>query len=283
MSRQSKATQISLLLHAVLILGGLLLSRYATTQTPPLVIDFSIATAEAATGEPNQPAGDEQQKPAGDEPAKAQPVVPPKEPQKELLKPAIKQPQKNKKPATAKPKTAKEAAKMPAQPAVEPTPEPAPAPKADAQPEESNAYVQAGTSQSDPAGSTAAASTAATASNQTAAGSQSGGAQPGGKHEGTGGGAGGGGKASYNFEYIRRLILNNLSFPATARKMGLTGKIVVSFLLREDGQVEDIAIVSGSGHEILDNNVVATIRRIAPFPRPPARAQLVLPIVYNLK
>jgi len=160
---------------------------------------------------------------------------------------------------------------------VQPTPEPAPAPVVDAQPEESNADVQTGTSQSAPGGSTAAA--ASTASNQAAAGSQSGGAQPGGKHEGPGGG----GKASYNFEYIRRLILNNLSFPATARKMGLTGKIVVSFLLREDGQVEDIAIVSGSGHEILDNNVVATIRRIAPFPRPPARAQLVLPIVYNLK
>jgi protein TonB len=281
MSRQSKAIQISLLLHAFLILGGLLLSRYATTQTPPLVIDFSIATAEAATGAPNQPPGDEQQQPAGAEPAKAQPVVPPKEPQKELLKPAIKQPQKHKKPAAPKPKATKEAAKMPAQPAVQPTPEPAPAPMANAQPEESNADAQTATSQSDSGGSNAAA--ASTASNQTAAGSQSGGAQPGGKHEGTGGGAGGGGKASYNFEYIRRLILNNLSFPATARKMGLTGKIVVSFLLREDGQVEDIAIVAGSGHEILDNNVVATIRRIAPFPRPPARAQLVLPIVYNLK
>ena len=280
MSRQSKATQISLLLHAALILGGLLLSRYATTPTPPLVIDFSIATAEAAIGAPNQPPGNEQQKPAGAEPAKAQPVVPPKEPQKELLKPAIKQPQKTKKSAAPKPKAAREATKKSATPAVEPTPEPAPAPKSDAQPEESNANAQTATSQSDPGGSTAAASTAATASNQTAAGNQTGGAQQGGK---PGNGAGGGGKASYNFEYIRRLILNNLSFPATARKMGLTGKIVVSFLLREDGQVEDIAIVSGSGHEILDNNVVATIRRIAPFPRPPTRAQLVLPIVYNLK
>ena len=280
MSRQSKATQISLLLHAALIIGGLLLNRYATTQTPPLVIDFSIATAEAATGAPAQPAGGEQQQLASAPRAQTKPVVPPKEPQKELLKPAIKQPQKNKKSAAPKPKAAKEAAKKSVTPTVEPTPEPAPAPMANAQPEESNADAQTATSPSDPGGSTAAA--ASTASNQTAAGSQTGGAQQGGKHEGTGGGAAGGGKASYNFEYIRRLILNNLSFPATARKMGLTGKIVVSFLLREDGQVEDIAIVTGSGHEILDNNVVATIRRIAPFPRPPARAQLVLPIVFNL-
>ena len=45
---------------------------------------------------------------------------------------------------------------------------------------------------------------------------------------------------------------------------------------------QQIQRIAAPGHEILDNNVVATIRRIAPFPRPPARAQLVLPIVFNL-
>jgi len=266
MTRQSKATQISLLLHAVLILGGLLFCRCATTQTPPLVIDFSIAAAEAATGAQAQPPGGEQQQPAGAEPAQAQPVVPPKEPPK----PTIKQSQKKPKKAAAKPRPAKEATKKEAQPQTQPIPEPTPAPKADAQPEAPGADAQAGTSPSDAAGATAAGAAGSAASDQTAAAGR------------TGGGKQGGG-GSYNFEYVRRLIMNNLSFPATARKMGLTGKIVVSFLLREDGQVEDIVIVSGSGHEILDNNVVAAIRRVAPFPRPPVRAQLVLPIVYNLK
>lgn len=255
MSCQSKATQISLLLHVALAFGILLVSRYAIPETPPLVIDFSIATAEAATSAP---------------PAQIQPVVPPKEPPKS----AIKQPQKHKKIAVPRPKTAREAAKRAAAPTVQPTQEPAPVPVVDDQPVASSADLQAGASRGDPDAATA------TASGQAAAGNQAESAHQGGKQ---GSGTGGGGKASFNFEYIRRLILNNLSFPATARKMGLTGKIVVSFLLREDGQVEDIAIVSGSGHEILDNNVVATIRRIAPFPRPPARAQLVLPIVFNLK
>jgi protein TonB len=267
MTRQSKATQISLLLHAVLILGGLLFCRCATTQTPPLMIDFSIATAEAGTGAQGLPPGGEQQQPAGAEPAQAQPVVPPKEPPK----PAIKQPQKKTKKAAAKPRPAKEAMKKEAPPQTQPTPEPTPAPKADAQPEAPGADTQAGTSPSDAAGATAAGATGSAASDQTSAAGR------------TGGGKQGEGGGSYNFEYVRRLIMNNLSFPATARKMGLTGKIVVSFLLREDGQVEDIVIVSGSGHEILDNHVVAAIRRVAPFPRPPVRAQLVLPIVYNLK
>ena len=45
----------------------------------------------------------------------------------------------------------------------------------------------------------------------------------------------------------------------------------------------NINILSGSGHEVLDVNVVAAIRRTAPFPQPPVDAHLILPIVYSLK
>ena len=77
--------------------------------------------------------------------------------------------------------------------------------------------------------------------------------------------------------------MRNLTFPATARKLGWTGKILVSFIIMEDGNVEEINVLSGSGHDVLDNNVVTAIRRTAPFPEPPVRAQLVLPIVYSLR
>ncbi len=92
-----------------------------------------------------------------------------------------------------------------------------------------------------------------------------------------------GGSKTYDFQFVRNLIVKNLSFPATARRMGLTGKIVVAFLLKEDGQIENITVVESSGHDILDNNVVATIRRISPFPKPPATARIVLPITFHLK
>lgn len=98
-----------------------------------------------------------------------------------------------------------------------------------------------------------------------------------------GGNRGNGDGMHYDFSYVRHLILKNLHFPATARKMGLTGKIVVSFVLKADGQVEGITVVASSGHDILDDTVVATIRRVAPFPKPPVSAQLKLPIVFNLK
>jgi protein TonB len=82
---------------------------------------------------------------------------------------------------------------------------------------------------------------------------------------------------------VRKKILRNLRFPSTARKLGLSGKIVVSFILKTDGHVEAINVVSSSGHAILDRAVVATIRRIAPFSKPPVKAQLMLPIVFHLR
>lgn len=98
-----------------------------------------------------------------------------------------------------------------------------------------------------------------------------------------GGSRGDGGGIRYDFSYVRERILKNLRFPATARQQGQTGKIVVSFNLLADGQVEQIAIVASSGHDILDQAVIDTIRRVAPFPKPPLSAQLVLPIVFHLK
>lgn len=86
-----------------------------------------------------------------------------------------------------------------------------------------------------------------------------------------------------NFDYIRNLIMRNLSFPAAARKLGWSGKILISFVIKEDGNVEDIKIITGSGHEILDINVISAIHRTAPLPKPPVKAQLILPIVYSLK
>lgn len=93
----------------------------------------------------------------------------------------------------------------------------------------------------------------------------------------------GGRKNSYDFEFVRNLIVKNLSFPATARRMGITGKIVVTFFLKEDGQVEGIAVIESSGQDILDNTVIATIQNISPFPMPPAAARIVLPITFHLR
>ncbi len=86
-----------------------------------------------------------------------------------------------------------------------------------------------------------------------------------------------------NYDYIRQIVARNLSFPDSARKRRLCGKIEVSFLIGAEGRVEDIRITSSSGHTLLDRSVIAAVRRSAPFPKSPAVARIVLPIVFRLK
>ena len=85
-----------------------------------------------------------------------------------------------------------------------------------------------------------------------------------------------------NFTYIRDLIQKNLAYPARARKMGWTGKVVVSFTVLEDGHVANERVLAGSGHALLDGNVIETIRNVEPFPKPPVRAELRIPVYFRL-
>lgn len=85
-----------------------------------------------------------------------------------------------------------------------------------------------------------------------------------------------------HFAYIRDMIMKYVSYPHVARKRGWTGKVVVSFIVSEKGLVNDLRIVESSGFPILDNNAIETIKKAAPFPKPPVRAELVMPIVYKI-
>jgi len=85
-----------------------------------------------------------------------------------------------------------------------------------------------------------------------------------------------------HYTYIRELIMKNLLYPAIAREKGWTGQTRISFVVCENGCVADIRIVTSSGYRMLDKNVIETIKRASPFPPPPVRAEIVLPITYEL-
>jgi len=85
-----------------------------------------------------------------------------------------------------------------------------------------------------------------------------------------------------HFRYIRDLIMKNLTYPLLARKMGWKGQVTVSFIICEKGTVERIRIIKSSGYKILDENVESTIREVQPFPKPPVRAEIIIPVVYRL-
>ncbi len=86
-----------------------------------------------------------------------------------------------------------------------------------------------------------------------------------------------------HFAYIRDKILRNISYPDSARRMGWQGKVLLSFIISADGSVKEFKIIQGSGFPILDKSAIETVRDAAPFPKPPGEAQLVIPIVYRLE
>jgi protein TonB len=85
-----------------------------------------------------------------------------------------------------------------------------------------------------------------------------------------------------HFVYIRDLIMKNISYPHMARKMGWMGKVTLSFVICENGHAEDIKIIESSGFAILDKNAVETVKKVLPLPKPPLRAEIVIPLVYRL-
>ncbi len=85
-----------------------------------------------------------------------------------------------------------------------------------------------------------------------------------------------------HYAYIRDLIMRHLVYPPKAKKMGWEGKVTVAFTISETGMASALRVVAGSGHQILDENVMDTIKEVQPFPRPPAPAPLKIPITYRL-
>ena len=92
-------------------------------------------------------------------------------------------------------------------------------------------------------------------------------------------------KAKYlseHFAYIREKILRNVSYPSLARRLGWQGKVLVSFIINLNGTIKEARVMQSSGYDLLDKTALETVKESEPFPRPPIEAQIVLPIVYHL-
>ena len=85
-----------------------------------------------------------------------------------------------------------------------------------------------------------------------------------------------------HFTYIRDLITKQLVYPPMARKMRWSGKVIVAFTIAEDGTVHGIRVAETSGFPILDKSALETVRSVAPFPKPPVRAEIMVPINFSM-
>lgn len=77
-------------------------------------------------------------------------------------------------------------------------------------------------------------------------------------------------------------------YPPEARSKGLAGIVTVNFTIEAKGQVTGVRIVGSSGHQILDNEVKALMKRVSPFPELPMdigkkRMNLNVPIRFTLR
>jgi periplasmic protein TonB len=85
-----------------------------------------------------------------------------------------------------------------------------------------------------------------------------------------------------HFSYIRDRITKNISYPHLARKKGWHGRVKIAFVICEDGGVIDVRVIESCGFNLLDQNTVDTVKKVAPFPCPPARAEIRMAISYRL-
>lgn len=91
--------------------------------------------------------------------------------------------------------------------------------------------------------------------------------------------------------YARKLarhVAQYKYYPHSARRSRLQGKIIVAFTLNAHGFLYDSRIVQSSGHPLLDDAALETLRRAQPFPPPPegfTRPQLSfqIPLRYTIK
>ena len=251
MSLQSKSLLLSLALHGGFIFFAITISGSYAHLPKPVVIDFTVLDG---TGD-FKPSGTKNT--AGDSPAKATPA---------------KFPVKTEKAAPAQPQ------------AVQAVTAPAIAESVPATESMSTVAVAALPGDSASQARQETEGGAGTERGQSASGSASG---SGNARAWSGGAAGSTEQmksryAKEHFEYIKKLIESSMAYPPRARRLGWTGRVLVSFSIMENGRITNEKVVSSSGYDLLDDNVLETVRRVQPFPKPPVRAELKIPITYHL-
>ncbi len=83
-------------------------------------------------------------------------------------------------------------------------------------------------------------------------------------------------------DHVRGQVLDKLTYPTIARRMGWCGKLVLGFVLCVDGTVEDLQVLESSGHKVLDRAAMKAVVANAPFGGGYPRTVVKLPINFIL-
>ena len=90
--------------------------------------------------------------------------------------------------------------------------------------------------------------------------------------------------------YKGRLVAHlarNKYYPQAARQKNIRGRVLIRFSILSSGRVTAVRIIKSSGHKILDQAALRTIKRASPFPRlpkgPKKRITITVPMSYKLQ
>ena len=61
-------------------------------------------------------------------------------------------------------------------------------------------------------------------------------------------------------------------YPSSAKRKKLQGTAVIAFTIQKNGRIAGVRLKRGSGHSVLDKEVLAMVRRASPFPPIPTNA-----------
>jgi protein TonB len=64
---------------------------------------------------------------------------------------------------------------------------------------------------------------------------------------------------------LKRRIEFIWQYPPAAVAAGIQGELLLSFTIRQDGQLADVALVRSSGHRILDDEAIQAVRSASPY------------------
>lgn len=92
----------------------------------------------------------------------------------------------------------------------------------------------------------------------------------------------GGVYAQQNMSSISGLIHGRVYYPRIARKNNWQGRVIVHFVVDTDGKARDVTLRESSGHKVLDDSALETIRELDGLPRPPVPVPVTVPVHFRL-
>ena len=106
----------------------------------------------------------------------------------------------------------------------------------------------------------------------------------GGTGKGSGSSGGEAGSRAHEYRYVREIVMKLLKYPEKARRMGLEGRVIMSFIITEAGLARDIKVVESSGFQMLDDAAREAISRVNLSRRSdPHRLIVHLPVEFRLR